>query len=195
MQHPKQEQQEDAAGVPESAAVAAAAEDPEAEAQRRAEEEREREAREAHEAAVLAGARRIRELLGAAKASPFPHCRRSTSCVLQCVLRHGDSDAGLLLLPQVPPCPEPKRGKTHWDCLLEEMTVGGADGQAGGCAGSLPRTDVACCPPIHPTPLPTRASLPAPSRPTHTRAHLSSTPTPPPCSGSPRSLPRSGAGR
>ncbi|EFN53525.1 hypothetical protein CHLNCDRAFT_136617, partial [Chlorella variabilis] len=22
---------------------------------------------------------------------------------------------------KVPPCPEPKRGKTHWDCLLEEM--------------------------------------------------------------------------
>ncbi|KAI7839523.1 hypothetical protein COHA_006706, partial [Chlorella ohadii] len=84
----QQQQQQHAEGGPQQQQAQQApeppAKTPEEEAAERAAAEQQRR----EEDAVLAQAKRIQEVLSAAK---------------------------------VPPCPEPKRGKMHWDCVLEEM--------------------------------------------------------------------------
>lgn len=98
------------------------------------------------EDAVLAQARKIREVLNAAKVGgaarqAAPQFRAvewrhwavpAASCPADACSAGSPPECAQKLFPfcpaacapQVPAAPEPKRGKTHWDCLLEEMAVG-----------------------------------------------------------------------
>lgn len=144
--HQQEQQQPQPAGEAPSMRTAEEEAAERAAAAAAAEEERRRED------AVLAEGRRIREILSAQKASGLSVGQRGPAVVQEfavqpqrgskpvVALAQHTSARPLALLAvwpaapttphpprclQVPPFPEPKRIKTHWDCLLEEMAVRG----------------------------------------------------------------------